>query len=324
MSKTAIAIDLRPGTLMDYADSNSRYALMSGLLTLKGNKLAISESKIAFVENLLADGTTLIDDADYLQQFYSPFHPKLPSDDEIFIRAEILRLSNEISRLSAMLNEQSTVLSDEATPDMMGLHAQEARLRKELRRLREIEFYRDQSHKESLQEIEDLLEDIRLGNLIGGSLYAPAYFEWAVWRLFLAINQLEGEIHNTRGFNVDDDLRPVHHARSGSADLTFTYSDFALVCEMTLTTGSRQFAAEGEPVTRHVFKEIGQKPDKKVYGLFVAGKLDPNTVDAFHNARYWKSWQQFILTPVVAVEIDFCASWHIVCKINRFHRMTFG
>jgi hypothetical protein len=60
---------------------------------------------------------------------------------------------------------------------------------------------------------------------------------------------------------------------------------------------------EGEPVTRHVFKAIEVSVDKPVYGLFVAKKVDPNTSDAFHNARYWRDRRTFIATPVVALEI---------------------
>src|SRR3989454_4960783 len=137
----------------------------------------------------------------------------------------------------------------------------------------------------------------------GFASYAPAYLEWAVWRLFLAINDLAGSISDTRGFKIDEDMNPIHHARGGAADLIFTYDTFKIVCEMTLTTGSRQFAAEGEPVTRHVFKAIENSGDKPVYGLFVAKNVDPNTSDAFHNARYWRDWRTFVDTPIIALNI---------------------
>ncbi len=95
-------------------------------------------------------------------------------------------------------------------------------------------------------------------------------------------------MEKTRGFRIGDDMNPIHHAQAGRADLEFGYADYRLVCEMTLTRGSRQFAAEGEPVTRHVYTAIRDGDDRPVYGLFVTGRLDPNTVDAFHNSRYWR------------------------------------
>ena len=182
----------------------------------------------------------------------------------------------------------------------------EIRLRDKLRDVREIQFYRNQCSAISLDEIKDLLEDIKTGTkaFFGGSDYAPAFLEWAIWRLFLAINEIVGPISRTRGFRIDEDINPIHHAKGGEADLTFTYDNFKLVCEMTLTSGSRQFAAEGEPVTRHVFKAIETSDGKPVYGLFIAKKLDPNTIDAFHKARYWKNYTSFVSTPVVALEIE--------------------
>ena len=109
---------------------------------------------------------------------------------------------------------------------------------------------------------------------------------------------------STRGFRIDEDVNPVHHAKGGEADLIFTYNNFKLVCEMTLTRGSRQFVAEGEPVTRHVFKAIEKSDEKPVYGLFIAKKLDPNTIDAFYKALYWKSFKKSVSTPIVALEIE--------------------
>ncbi len=123
----------------------------------------------------------------------------------------------------------------------------------------------------------------------------------------------------TRGFKIDDDIHPVHHARGGAADLTFTYEDFKLVCEMTLMSGSRQFAAEGEPVTRHVFKVIEESDGKPVYGLFIAKKLDPNTVDAFYKASYWKNFEKPTPTPVIALELNQVLQ---LLKHIKLHRVT--
>src|SRR5229473_68764 len=70
MKEVADGLGLQRDTLMDYADSNSRYALMSGLLTLRGNKLATSEARLPFVQAILTDNSTLIADSDYLNVFY--------------------------------------------------------------------------------------------------------------------------------------------------------------------------------------------------------------------------------------------------------------
>jgi hypothetical protein len=77
---------------------------------------------------------------------------------------------------------------------------------------------------------------------------------------------------------------------------------------MTLAGGSRQVVMEGEPVTRHVFKVIRDSGTKPVYGLFIAKEVDPNTVDAFHNARYWSNWESSITTPVISIGIEHALS----------------
>lgn len=312
LTEMASLAGVKPHTLLDYADSNSRYCFMSGLLTLKGNKIAISESRALFINDLLLESTPMLSNGEYLSYLYNATEPLLPTDDAGFLNKEVAALLSSVQDTAGNLGEIYNLPVPPTSNDILELQEYEHALRKELSRLRELFFYKQQNKFECLEEIKELLEDIRDNQLVGGQVYAPAYFEWAVWRLFLAINHFNGEVKDTRGFEIDEDMQPIHHAKGGAADLMFDYQDFTLVCEMTLTQGSRQFAAEGEPVTRHVFKIIQSNNEKPVYGLFVAKKIDPNTVDAFHNARYWNDWTNPISTPVVSVEID-----HLLKIINR-------
>ncbi len=306
-------VGLVPGTFRDYADSNSKYALMSGLLSLSGNKLVLAESRLPFVDEVLSESKSFIPHDEYLKYFYDPELPRLPSDNEAFLLAETISLREQLTKLADEIHEEYTIPPPPAQNMLSDLQAYEHKLRDELKRLREIQFYREQRLK--LNEIEELLDDIKTGALVAGEFYAPAYFEWAIWRLFLAINDIRGPIDKTRGFDIDVDMHPTHHARGGAADLTFVYDDFCLVCEMTLMSGSRQFAGEGEPVTRHVFTAILRDSDKPVYGLFITNKLDPNTVNAFHNARYWRDWRTSpVVTPVVALETS-----QVIALIERMY-----
>jgi AlwI restriction endonuclease len=304
--EAAAEVDLVPGSLLDYADSNGRYALITGLLTTHGNKLTLSDARLPVVEAILTDGTSPIPERDYLELFYNPNIPLLPTDDLLFLKDEIVNLEKRFVELATLLGESAALPAEPTEMTISELQAYEIRLRDKLRDVREIQFYRNQCSATSLDEIKDLLEDINTGAkaFFGGSDYAPAFLEWAIWRLFLAIDEIVGPISRTRGFRIDEDINPVHHAKGGEADLTFTYDNFKLVCEMTLTSGSRQFVAEGEPVTRHIFKAIETSDGKPVYGLFITKKLDPNTIDAFHKARYWKNYTSFVSTPVVALEIE--------------------
>ena len=92
----------------------------------------------------------------------------------------------------------------------------------------------------------------------------------------------------TRHFNLDLDLRPVGHAPSGCADIVMDYNDFLLGVEVTLTTSSRQEAAEGEPVRRHIDGLRDSASGKPVYGLFVAPKIDINTAETFRVGNWYR------------------------------------
>lgn len=319
LEEVAARVGLLPGSLLDYADSNGRYALMSGLLTTRGSKLALSEARLFVIEAILSDGSTLVPDSDYLTLFYNPDLPALPTDNIAFLEAEVAGLEVQLQDLAKKVGESAALPPPAGNKTLSELQAYEKRLRDRLQEVREIAFYHNQGTPESLAEIESLLHDIseRTGSFFGGGEYAPAFLEWAIWRLFLAMNTLVGPISKTRGFPVDEDINPTHHAKGGAADLTFTYDDCKLVCEMTLTNGSRQFAAEGEPVTRHVFKAIEESGDTPVFGLFVAKKIDPNTVDAFYQARYWRNWTTAVDTPIVALEMK-----HIMALIQRMKTHT--
>ncbi len=117
----------------------------------------------------------------------------------------------------------------------------------------------------------------------------PTYFEWAVWRSFLAIDGLVNPVGETRGFRVDQDFYPVGHAPGGRPDIVLEFSKYTLVVEVTLTSTSRQESAEAEPVRRHVagIQEENQS-NKPVYGLFLAPSIDNNAAEMFRTGMWYK------------------------------------
>lgn len=114
----------------------------------------------------------------------------------------------------------------------------------------------------------------------------PQYLEWVVWRAFLSINCLSNKPYHSRKFKLDGNFKPINHAPPGVPDLLFEFEDFNLVVEVTFLSSSRQVANEGEPVRRHV-AEISDKSSKPTYCLFLAPKIDINTLDDFKNKEYY-------------------------------------
>jgi hypothetical protein len=291
----------KESSLKDYADSNARYARIAGVVTQRGigfgSYYKIADGRHDLVEQLLDTLPALIPDVDYVTTLHDPERPTLPLDDVNVIAAEI-----------AQLEAQIVALGDGPAPGQSGTsllahHAQAQRLRERRDELNEYRFYRQQHSLETLGEIRELLNQIRTNTLPAARSYAPAFLEWALWRLLLAINDVRNPIAETRGFRVDDAFIPLHHAAPGAADCLFSYDKDALVVEATLTTSSRQVAAESEPVRRHVAAVVDELPAKTVRGLFVAKKIDPNTYDDFYNAGYRLNGVRIMLS-IIPLTID--------------------
>lgn len=119
---------------------------------------------------------------------------------------------------------------------------------------------------------------------------APAYFEWALWRAFLAIDSLLNKPYDARRFKVDQDFLPIGTAPGNGPDLIFEFEDYVLVVEVTLTDNSRQEAAEGETVRRHVADlliEHRARTGKPVFGLFIANRINSNTAETFRIGAWY-------------------------------------
>ncbi|MCP3680315.1 MAG: AlwI family type II restriction endonuclease, partial [Gammaproteobacteria bacterium] len=116
----------------------------------------------------------------------------------------------------------------------------------------------------------------------------PVYLEWIIWRAFLAINALCNMPWEGRRFKIDQDFMPISCAPSGGPDMIMEFEEMALVIEVTLTTSSRQEAAEGEPVRRHVAQLADHYKNKAVYGLFLAKRIDSNTAHTFRSGDWYR------------------------------------
>lgn len=291
-------------TLKDYADSNARYARISGLVTQSGleygrtGKYKIVDGRLDLVNELLNSIGLPIHDVDYMRLFLDSEHPPLPMDDAGLVAAEIAALEAQIAALG---------VAPAAGPTGEGIvqkHAKVENLRTHAAMLQEYKFYRQQRSVVALQEVRELLEQIKTNTLPNNRSYAPAFFEWALWRLLLGINDIQSPISETRGFKVDAAFVPIHHAAAGSADCTFDYASDTVVVEATLSTSSRQVAMEGEPVRRHVAKVVQSRPDKNVLGMFVAKTIDRNTMQEFWRGEWLDQNDEHMMLHIVPLTIE--------------------
>ncbi len=272
-------------TFNDYADTNFRYLKATGLVQGKGSGLSLTPEKRALVKKLiqefhfpdsnrlyfvtLCNGATLPTDHknsalavldDLLRQLKQREIPFNTTGKPIHTPADIAVLRHQVEALLLERNEEEYA-------------ARQAREWQEIAAYMELII-----HPRSKKALSN-------GQEIGiPKTETPAYFEWVLWRAFLAINSLLNKLFDARRFKIDQDFLPVCTAPGNGPDLIFEFDNYVTAVEVTLTGNSRQEAAEGEPVRRHVADlavHYAERSGKPVYGLFIANRIDSNTAETF-------------------------------------------
>ncbi len=286
LENLANAAGLKRGSIKDYTDVNFRYPRLTGLVSLKDKRLVLNEKKLPVIDAILAGGPKIYGKENhhkYLLRLWKG--AELPTDNEATAREEILRFKHLLID-SGVQPELIPLIPD--TQDVAELNQIRLRLEVLYQQVLEKKFASEQNADEQVKEIIAYLKSIDRQPI--DDAYdieiddEPAYLEWAVWRAFLAINQLVNKPHEARRFRVDQDFFPLGCAPGNGPDMIFEFEDYVLVVEVTLTSSSRQEAAEGEPVRRHVAKEkanVNATTGKPVYGLFLARTIDNNTAETF-------------------------------------------
>ena len=272
------------GTLKDYSDSNFRYLKLTGLFKENASRLLYAEHKRTLINQILSEPYTPANQEEYLDKLWSG--AALPTDNAPKA-IEVIQSTVELLELSG---EQVSI------PTLEQLEIQDlSQVRFDLEdswlKVLEKRYAERQVHE--YQDILSYLRALTLPNRGRGLVpqgEAPAYFEWILWRSFLAINSLANKPWEARRFRIDEEFCPLGPAPGGGPDLIFEFEDFVLVVEVTLTASSRQEAAEGEPVRRHVaqlsdeYREAG----KPVYCLFIANSIDTNTAETFRTGIWYR------------------------------------
>jgi hypothetical protein len=309
-----VANERAASTFRDYADLNFRYLKATGLVQSRGRGVSIVPEKRLLAAQLVERQFSALGDQEYLEQLCRG--ASLPTDD---------RDSASLVLDDLLDNARSRGIVFDVAGRPLDTAADIAVVRYELEDLisenKEEAYAADQAN--AIEEISTYLrliaERSSSAQLSDGTSVSvpksetPAYFEWALWRAFLAMNSLVNKPHEARRFKIDQDFLPISCAPGGGPDLVFEFDDFVVVVEVTLTESSRQEAAEGEPVRRHV-ADIAQDhvlrgTGKAVYGLFLAKKIDSNTAETFRIGVWYlpdDSRTHLDIVPVpLAAFVDF-------------------
>jgi len=289
-------------TLNDYADLSFRYLKATGLFRSRGNGITLNPTKIEVANKIHESEETQYNDAAYLSNLWKG--AQLPTDDEATAIQVVENLAQQIAAKGEAV---------EPVQPGEDISVKRHVLEEKLLHLEEMEYYKSQAQQ--IEEISAWIKAFLEGSakLPNGETAKipkgeePAYLEWIIWRSFLAINSLQNAPWEARRFQVDQDFLPISTAPGGGPDMVFEFSDAIVVVEVTLTNSSRQEAAEGEPVRRHVAKYVEAQPakgGKPVYGLFIAINIDSNTAHTFRTGDWYLKDDSKINLHIVPLKLQ--------------------
>ena len=296
---------LKENTLYDYQDVSFRYLKSTGLFQSRGRGIALVPEKRKIADLLVASQNLQLTATEYIDTLASG--AVLPTDSQqgaTEVLSDLISIASEWSIEFDAANYDLTSSEDIS----LARHDLEYRIF-EAKEVRYAAEQRDQMEEilAYLQMLDENRSNLKFGDdqLVIPKEERPAYFEWLLWRVLLALGYLVIPPNKVRRFNVDQDFFPVHTASGGGADVIGEYADSVLVVEVTLTENSRQEAAEGEPVRRHVadvlekFEPLG----KAVYGLFIARRIDTNTAETFRLGIWYKKNDERVSLDVVPLTL---------------------
>ncbi|HEX7861706.1 MAG TPA: AlwI family type II restriction endonuclease [Verrucomicrobiae bacterium] len=277
-------INLVPNTLRDYADTATRYLKATGLFESKGRGFRLIQRRSSEAELIANEHRVPVPESEYFERLENGV--RLPTDSRDMNIAVSRALASSLATAGESVQTNFENLSEEA------LIQERFRLEQRVEQLSEEQWAAQQVNQ--AEEILEYLDALitKKGNLVPRD-ERPAYLEWTVWRVFLALDHLETKAAACRRFSIEpQDFLPIGTAPGNGPDLIFEFKEFVLVVEVTFTASSRQEAAEGEPVRRHVanalIERLEKNSDKPVYGLFVAANVDLNTVETFKTGVWWQ------------------------------------
>ena len=270
-----------------YSDMNMRYLRISGILQRKGRGMIIVPAKHILAEKLAK--STSNEESIMIQYKRLCKGAELPTDNVDTAKALLDDLIKQMKSRQILFD-----INDLPLKTATEINIARRRLENILSQTDEIQYAKEQCNQ--WQEIADYMELLIKGG--GKRTYdddnvievpkdeTPAYLEWILWRASLAIDHMVNKPYEVRGFKLDSDFLPVSAAGGGKGDLYCEFNDFTILTEVTMSTSSRQEAMEGEPVRRHVSDAV-LKYDKPVYGMFIAVKIDTNTVETFRHGIWY-------------------------------------
>ena len=120
-------------------------------------------------------------------------------------------------------------------------------------------------------------------------------------------------------FRIDLDGVPLSTAGGNMPDIEVDFAGFKVIVEVTMSSGSRQYEMEGEPVARH-FGKVQKSTSDPVYCLFIAPSINENSLAHFFNLNRFNTKAYGGKTKIVPMSLEQFVLFITIAKNKRFNR----
>lgn len=280
-------IKTKRANMKDYADAFVRYIRSTELITFQKRtfRLILSPQKTEEIDFILSTIERLPyrfnSTKEFKEYMFNPFSTKLFSDDKDLLIRKISTLgmvkvddSLEIEQLKNIYDELKI----------------EIKIKNIEGKKRELKDYKE------LSDIIEVFEQIKKKDIPD----PPLFLEWNVWRSFVMLNYAKRVDGN---FIMDIDGMPLSTAPGNKADLEIEFDDFAIIGEVTLSSGATQFKMEGDSVPRHFGNALKQF-DKDTYCIFIAPNIHEGCLAHFFNLNRFNTKHYGGKTKIIPLSLE--------------------
>ncbi|MGI5096978.1 AlwI family type II restriction endonuclease [Treponema socranskii] len=258
-------LQTKASNMHDYTDACIRYLRATGLVSIShiGHSLSILPERRADTEFILQNVSrepVFVDDRKkYLDYLGNAELPKLFTDD----KAALIQKIKAENPYEEITNTSSVIELKEKLDDLI-IAKKEKIIQTQVAEIKDYKKY---------DEIQNTFKQIEKNDIYDPSLI----LEWNVWR---GMTMLDGG-NIKANLKFDDFGNPMSTAPGNMADIVCDYDDFGLTVEVTMASGYKQYAMEGETVSRHLAK-LKKETGKDAYCLFIAPTINESCVAHFY------------------------------------------
>ncbi|MFC1739134.1 AlwI family type II restriction endonuclease [Planctomycetota bacterium] len=270
----------------DVADACIRLFRHTGLFTTKRDRIIFNNTRINEIKLILNQKWRPVNFFKDKVRFYKYFgnheKPDLPFHAPQFLVKRIFSLKQEMakllipkSKLQKIPRFKKAALLKKSKSNLLKIVSEFTKHYREAKRWSIFQFLHTTGGQRDVLDVYDAITHREVHD-------PPTFFEWNNWRAMIALDRCT---RINAYMMMDDELQPVNCARGNVPDILVEFDKYVVAVEVTLSSGRRQYMTETEPVTFHVGKcqheENYNGNKRKVYGLFIAPKINKHTAQYF-------------------------------------------